>query len=311
LNLKGEYQNMKYSNPESVHKRGVFLFALLILLFIPLFSTGVIHAATPTPTIPANAVTFTLVLVLESDVAANTAIVDISPPSLEGISRIVTGYGGTLYRKWTLSYLPNTNVSFKPSYIERTYFSGWQINGKSPGMGPFSVVIQGGEIITGFFWALKPTPWATPTPRRRVTPTVRPTPSRRGPTVTPTPTPTPTPTKAPTPTPTRGGGYAVAYVIQSDWGNGATVNVTVTNNTSSVVSYWNLTWTFPGNQTITNLWSGVCNQNGTAVSVSNDASNPIIAANGGAVYFGFNLSYSGTNAKPTFFMLNGIACQTQ
>jgi len=29
------------------------------------------------------------------------------------------------------------------------------------------------------------------------------------------------------------------------------------------------------------------------------------------VSFGFNANYSGTNAKPTSFTLNGIACQSQ
>jgi hypothetical protein len=159
----------------------------------------------------------------------------------------------------------------------------------------------------------------TPTPTTRVntpTPTRRVTPTRRGVTATPTPTrtATPTPTRAATPTPTRGpitGNYVVNYVIQSDWGNGATISVTIINNTTSAVNGWTLAWTFPGNQTITNLWNGVPTQSGASVSVKDAGYNANIGANGGSVNFGFNLNYSGSNAKPTSFTLNGTACTVQ
>ncbi|HEX3043170.1 MAG TPA: glycoside hydrolase family 3 N-terminal domain-containing protein [Bacillota bacterium] len=172
-----------------------------------------------------------------------------------------------------------------------------------------------------------PTPRvATPTPTRRVTPT----PTRRGPTPTPTrratatsgPTPTATTTQASTPTPTRvitntptptplPGGYVVSYVIQSDWGNGATIGVTITNKSATAVNVWTLAFTFPGNQTITNLWNGTYTQSGASISVKDAGFNSNIPANGGSVNFGFNLSYSGSNAKPTSFTLNGTACQVQ
>jgi cellulase/cellobiase CelA1 len=104
---------------------------------------------------------------------------------------------------------------------------------------------------------------------------------------------------------------AVSYAIQNDWGSGATVNVTIANNGSSAINGWTLTWTFPGNQQITQLWSGSYTQSGASVSVTNLSYNGTIPASGGTVGFGFNLSYSGTNAKPTGFSLNGTACQVQ
>ncbi|HEX3045065.1 MAG TPA: cellulase family glycosylhydrolase, partial [Bacillota bacterium] len=112
-------------------------------------------------------------------------------------------------------------------------------------------------------------PTATPTPTVRVIPTVTrkatatPTPTRRRATVTPTPTvrvtvtatptvkatATPIPTvRTSTPTPAANGSYVVSYVIQSDWGSGATINVTITNNTTTAVNGWTLAFTFPGNQ---------------------------------------------------------------
>lgn len=99
--------------------------------------------------------------------------------------------------------------------------------------------------------------------------------------------------------------FSVDYSIQNDWGSGATVNVTVVNNDSSPINSWTLGWTFPGNQKITNIWNASFAQNGTSVTVTNLSYNSAIPANGGRVSFGFNLSYSGTNAKPASFTLNG------
>jgi arabinoxylan arabinofuranohydrolase len=134
-----------------------------------------------------------------------------------------------------------------------------------------------------------------------------------GPTPTPTPTPivTPTPTLIPTPTPTGTENYVVVYTIQNDWGSGATVDVKITNNTTTAVNGWTLAWTFPGNQKITNLWNGTYTQSGASVTVKNASYNANIPANGGSLNFGFNLNYSGVNAKPVSFTLNGIACQVQ
>lgn len=103
----------------------------------------------------------------------------------------------------------------------------------------------------------------------------------------------------------------VSYVIQSDWGNGATIGVTITNNTTTTVNGWTLAFSFPGNQTITNLWNGTYTQSGASVSVKDAGYNATIGANGGNVNFGFNISYSGTNLKPTSFTLNGTTCQAQ
>ncbi|MCL6590351.1 MAG: cellulose-binding domain-containing protein [Firmicutes bacterium] len=112
---------------------------------------------------------------------------------------------------------------------------------------------------------------------------------------------------APTPVP----GSYVVYNIASDWGNGASINVTITNNNFTAVNGWTLAWTFPGNQIITNLWNGTYTQSGASVSVNNASHNGVIPANGGSVSFGFNINYSGINAKPTSFTLNGIPCLVQ
>lgn len=132
-----------------------------------------------------------------------------------------------------------------------------------------------------------------------------------GPTTpTPTPTSTLTPTSTPTPTATQpAAGCAVSY-SQSDWGSGATVSVTIKNNGAAAINGWTLAWDFAGNQTITNMWNATYTQSGTAVTVKNASYNSTIPAKG-TVTFGFNLTYSGANAKPAGFILNGTACQTE
>jgi hypothetical protein len=83
----------------------------------------------------------------------------------------------------------------------------------------------------------------------------------------------------------------------------------ITNNTTVAVNGWTLAFTFPGNQTITNLWNGSYTQSGASVSVKDAGFNANIPAGGGSVNFGFNINYSGTNAKPAAFTLNGTVCQ--
>jgi peptidoglycan/xylan/chitin deacetylase (PgdA/CDA1 family) len=98
--------------------------------------------------------------------------------------------------------------------------------------------------------------------------------------------------------------FSVDYT-QYDWSSGATVSVTITNTGSSAINGWTLGWTFSGNQKIANMWNANFTQSGTSVTATNQLYNATIPANGGKVSFGFNISYNGSNAKPTDFTLNG------
>lgn len=142
-----------------------------------------------------------------------------------------------------------------------------------------------------------------PTP---VGPTATPTRTPTGPTATPVRTPTAGPT--PTRTPTTGGGCSVTWVA-NDWGSGFTSEVTVRNtSTTAITNGWTLTWTFSGNQAITNMWNATYTRSGQAVTVRNASHNASIGANGGTANFGFQATYSGSNARPTNFTLNGTLC---
>ena len=101
-------------------------------------------------------------------------------------------------------------------------------------------------------------------------------------------------------------GCSVNYTIASQWNVGFSTNVTITNLGSPLTS-WSLKWTFGGNQQITQLWNGAYTQSGTSVTVNNLSYNGSIGTNG-TTSFGFNGSYSGTNAVPASFTLNGTTC---
>ncbi|MGI5459417.1 glycoside hydrolase family 6 protein [Streptomyces sp. CA-249302] len=98
----------------------------------------------------------------------------------------------------------------------------------------------------------------------------------------------------------------VDYKVQNDWGTGFTAAVTVTNN-SAAKSSWSVKWSYAGNQKVTNYWNTKLTQSGTAVTANNETYNGTLAT-GGSASFGFQGTYSGTNAIPTTFTLDGVTC---
>jgi chitodextrinase len=103
-----------------------------------------------------------------------------------------------------------------------------------------------------------------------------------------------------------GGTCRVAYT-KNEWAGGFTANVTITNTGSSAVTGWTLTFSFPGDQHITSAWSGTVTQSGAAVTAKNATYNGSIPA-GGNTSFGFQGTWSSSDASPTAYSLNGTAC---
>ena len=101
----------------------------------------------------------------------------------------------------------------------------------------------------------------------------------------------------------------VDYQIRSDWGNGFTADVTLTN-LGDAWSGWEVAWSMPDGQRITGLWNGSWQQSGTSVAVDSYAWNGNVAT-GSSVQFGFNGAYSGTNGKPWDIRVNGVPCEGQ
>jgi cellulase/cellobiase CelA1 len=100
----------------------------------------------------------------------------------------------------------------------------------------------------------------------------------------------------------------VTYFVRDQWQTGFVTDVTIENLGAVALNGWQLTWSFPGNQQITNLWNGVLNQTGQSVRVNDAGFNSSLPPNGGRASFGFQASYSGSNAAPNNFALNGVPC---
>jgi cellulose 1,4-beta-cellobiosidase len=98
----------------------------------------------------------------------------------------------------------------------------------------------------------------------------------------------------------------VAYTVQSDWGSGFSLAVTITNNAAALTS-WTLAYSYAGNQTLSQGWNGTWTQSGKNITVTNASWNGSLATNGTAS-LGANFTNSGPNIAPTAFTLNGVAC---
>ena len=98
----------------------------------------------------------------------------------------------------------------------------------------------------------------------------------------------------------------VQYTKTWDSGSGFGADVTI-RNVGDPLNGWTVSWTWSGNQRITQMWNASYDQQGATVTVTNAAYNGDVPT-GGQVTFGFNGSYSGTNADPTSFTVNGVTC---
>jgi endoglucanase len=93
------------------------------------------------------------------------------------------------------------------------------------------------------------------------------------------------------------GSCSAAYSVTSDWGTGFTAAITVTDNGTSAITGWTLTYSYTGNQALTQGWSGNWSQSGKTVTVTNASYNGSLAA-GASTQIGANFSYTGTNTAP-------------
>jgi hypothetical protein len=127
------------------------------------------------------------------------------------------------------------------------------------------------------------------------------------PSQTETPTPTPSSTDDNTTPEPISGEINIDYLERSSWEDGATYELTITNNTTSDIKGWELNWNYSDGQEITSIWSANYTQEGTIVSITSETWNMTIPV-GESISFGFNISHSGTNSIPESFLLNGIEC---
>ncbi|RSM59871.1 cellulase [Actinoplanes sp. ATCC 53533] len=101
-------------------------------------------------------------------------------------------------------------------------------------------------------------------------------------------------------------GCRVAYAVSAQWQGGFTAGVTVTN-LGEPINGWSLAWTFPSGQRVTQAWNATVTSAGDRATATNAGYNAAIATSA-SVSFGFNGSWSGSNATPASFALNGVTC---
>ncbi len=114
------------------------------------------------------------------------------------------------------------------------------------------------------------------------------------------PGPTPTPTSAaPSSGPAApGDACSAAYSVVSSWPGGFQGQVVVTNTGPAPLNSWQLGWTFPGSQAVSNLWNGSYTQSGGNVTVTNQSYNGTLAP-GASTTVGFTATYAGSNTAPS------------
>lgn len=101
-------------------------------------------------------------------------------------------------------------------------------------------------------------------------------------------------------------GCSVEYTPNA-WSTGFTANLRITNLGDPITDGWQLTWTYAGDQQVTQAWNGKVSQSGQNVTLTNETWNASIATDA-SVDVGVQGTRSGTNASPTSFRLNGVQC---
>ncbi len=140
---------------------------------------------------------------------------------------------------------------------------------------------------------------------------VTPVPTNTPGSATNTPVPPTTTSVPPTATvPSGTGACKVNYVIANEWGSGFQANVMITNNKTSAIDGYTLTWTHAPGQVVTSGWNVTLSQAGNKVTATNPAGSWMgkINANGGTASFGFQGTLTNKAVVPTDFVLNGTAC---
>jgi poly(hydroxyalkanoate) depolymerase family esterase len=93
------------------------------------------------------------------------------------------------------------------------------------------------------------------------------------------------------------------------WSTGLTASVTLTNTGTTTINGWQLAFTLPAGQTITNGWGATYSPASGSVTATNATYNGTIAPNA-SVSIGYQANHGGNSAAPAGFTLNGTACST-
>ncbi len=104
-----------------------------------------------------------------------------------------------------------------------------------------------------------------------------------------------------------GGSCQVTYTRNSEWPGGWTAQVVITNSGTTTINGWSLTFTFPGDQKLTQNYNGGFSQSGENATLTNASYNGVITP-GATITDGFQGTWTSNDTNPASFSLNGAAC---
>ncbi len=101
----------------------------------------------------------------------------------------------------------------------------------------------------------------------------------------------------------------VTYKVVQDWGSGFAATVSIVNNSGAPFSSWTVTWSFPGNQVVTEVYNAslVNNVGFAGIAVQSMDYNAKVPQ-GASLSFGLTGSYTNSNPVPTNFAVNNLTC---
>jgi endoglucanase len=92
-------------------------------------------------------------------------------------------------------------------------------------------------------------------------------------------------------------GCSASYSTESQWSGGFVASVTVTDTGTTALTGWTVTFSFGGDQSVTNSWNTTLSQSLEYVTASNASYNGSVAA-GSNTSFGFQGTWSASDAVP-------------
>jgi len=92
-------------------------------------------------------------------------------------------------------------------------------------------------------------------------------------------------------------GCSATYATQSEWSGGMVAGVTVTNTGTTALTAWTVTFTFGGDQKVTNAWGATLTQSIEYVTAANASYDGSVAVDS-STSFGFQGTWSASDAVP-------------
>ncbi|HEY6797457.1 MAG TPA: cellulose binding domain-containing protein [Kineosporiaceae bacterium] len=102
------------------------------------------------------------------------------------------------------------------------------------------------------------------------------------------------------------------YEIETSWptstGRAFLGDVQLVNTSAQPLTTWSFGWTFGGNQSVYQSWGADFRQKGQRITADSEPNEGYVGAKGGRFHLGFLANYTGANAVPTGFTVNGTPC---